>query len=100
MTLLDTGDYYGKRAGRRVTEAPLTFERILEAAQDVLRRYGPGKTTGFDVARELGVSHGSVYCHFPSNAALRDPVAERWLHSISGPARAATCTAVRARRAP
>ena len=32
-----------------------------------------------DVARELGVSHGSVYRHFPSKAALRDAVAERWL---------------------
>jgi AcrR family transcriptional regulator len=68
-----------------VTEAPLTSERILEAAQDVLRRYGPGKTTVVDVARELGVSHGSVYRHFPSKAALRDAVAERWLHSVSGP---------------
>ena len=68
-----------------MTEAPLTSERILEAAQDVLRRYGPGKTTVVDVARELGVSHGSVYRHFPSKAALRDAVAERWLHSISEP---------------
>jgi AcrR family transcriptional regulator len=68
-----------------VTEAPLTSERILEAAQDVLRRYGPAKTTVVDVARELGVSHGSVYRHFPSKAALRDAVAERWLQSISEP---------------
>ena len=83
-----------------MTEAPLTSERILVAAQDVLRRYGPGRTTVVDVARELGVSHGSVYCHFPSNAALRDAVAQRWLHNISGPARSATRTAVRARRAP
>jgi AcrR family transcriptional regulator len=68
-----------------VTEAPLTPERILEAAQDVLRRYGPAKATVVDVARELGVSHGSVYRHFPSKAALRDAVAERWLHDISEP---------------
>jgi AcrR family transcriptional regulator len=38
-----------------------------------------------DVARELGVSHGSVYRHFPSKAALRDAVAERWLASVSEP---------------
>jgi AcrR family transcriptional regulator len=68
-----------------VTEPPLTSERVLDAAQDVLRRFGPAKTTVVDVARELGVSHGSVYRHFASKAALRDAVAERWLHSVSEP---------------
>lgn len=68
-----------------MTEAPLTSERILEAAEDVLRRFGPAKATVVDVARELGVSHGSVYRHFASKAALRDAVAERWLHSVSDP---------------
>ena len=68
-----------------VSEGPLTPERILDAAQDVLRRYGPAKTTVVDVARALEVSHGSVYRHFPSKAALRDAVAERWLHEISAP---------------
>jgi AcrR family transcriptional regulator len=73
-----------------MTESVLTAERILEASEDVLRRYGPGKATVVDVARELGVSHGSVYRHFPSKAALRDAVAERWLAEISAPlARAA-----------
>lgn len=67
-----------------MTEA-LTADRILEAAEDVLRRYGPAKATVVDVARELGVSHGSVYRHFPSKAALRDAVAERWLDGISAP---------------
>jgi len=66
-------------------DGPLTPEQILDAAQDVLRRYGPAKTTVVDVARELGVSHGSVYRHFPSKAALRDAVAERWLHEMSEP---------------
>jgi AcrR family transcriptional regulator len=68
-----------------MTESPLTAERILEASEDVLRRYGPGKATVVDVARELGVSHGSVYRHFPSKAALRDAVAEHWLGEISAP---------------
>ncbi len=63
----------------------LTPERILEAAEDVLRRYGPAKANVVDVARALGVSHGSVYRHFPSKAALRDAVTERWLASISAP---------------
>src|SRR5512133_2334325 len=63
----------------------LTPERILEAAEDVLRRYGPAKANVVDVARALGVSHGSVYRHFPSKAALRDAVTERWLSEISEP---------------
>ncbi|MEK6328128.1 MAG: TetR family transcriptional regulator [Actinomycetota bacterium] len=68
-----------------MADGPLTPERILEASQDVLRRYGPAKATVVDVARELGVSHGSVYRHFPSKAALRDAVAERWLAGVSEP---------------
>ena len=63
----------------------LTPERILEAAAEVLRRYGPAKANVVDVARALGVSHGSVYRHFPSKAALRDAVTERWLSEISEP---------------
>lgn len=68
-----------------MTEAVLTPERILETAEDVLRRFGPAKATVVDVARALDVSHGSVYRHFPSKAALRDAVAERWLARISEP---------------
>jgi AcrR family transcriptional regulator len=63
----------------------LTPERILEATEDVLRRYGPAKATVVDVARVLGVSHGSVYRHFASKAALRDAVTERWLARVSAP---------------
>jgi AcrR family transcriptional regulator len=63
----------------------LTREQILEAAEDVLRRYGPSKANVVDVARALGVSHGSVYRHFSSKATLRDAVTERWLESISTP---------------
>lgn len=68
-----------------MTEGVLTRERILETAEEVLRRFGPGKATVVDVARALGVSHGSVYRHFPSKAALRDVVAERWLARVSAP---------------
>lgn len=63
----------------------LTEKRILDTAEDVLRRYGPAKATVVDVARALGVSHGSVYRHFPSKVALRDAVAERWLARITAP---------------
>jgi AcrR family transcriptional regulator len=68
-----------------MTEAALTAERILDTAEEVLRRYGPAKATVIDVARALGVSHGSVYRHFSSKAALRDAVSERWLGRVSDP---------------
>lgn len=60
-------------------DGPLTKEAILLATEDVLRKYGPSKATVVDVARVLGVSHGSVYRHFPSKLALREAVTERWL---------------------
>jgi AcrR family transcriptional regulator len=63
-------------------DAGLTCERILETAEDVLRRFGPEKATVVDVARALGVTHGSVYRYFPSKAALRDAVVDRWLEEM------------------
>ncbi len=66
-------------------DAVLTPDRILEAAEDVLRRFGPAKANVVDVARALGVSHGSVYRHFPSKAALVDAVVERWLEAVAEP---------------
>jgi AcrR family transcriptional regulator len=68
-----------------MNESALTPEQILEAAEETLRRFGPAKATVVDVARTLGVSHGSVYRHFPSKAALRDAVTEQWLGRISAP---------------
>jgi AcrR family transcriptional regulator len=68
-----------------MNDAVLTRDRILEAAEDVLRRFGPAKTTVVDVARALGVSHGSVYRHFPSKAALRDAVVHNFLERVSRP---------------
>ncbi|MEU4462474.1 TetR family transcriptional regulator [Streptomyces sp. NPDC024017] len=66
------------------TSEILTAERILEATEEVLRRHGPAKATVVDVARALGVSHGSVYRHFRTKAALREAVTKRWLDRTSG----------------
>ena len=68
-----------------MNDSALTPERILDVAEEVLRRYGPAKATVVDVARVLEVSHGSIYRHFPSKVALRDAVAKRWLHRVSMP---------------
>ena len=68
-----------------MTDGALTAEEILVAAEEALRRFGPDKATVVDVARALGVSHGSVYRHFASKAALRDAVAHRWLARVEEP---------------
>ncbi len=52
-----------KRAAR-VNDRPLTAEQILDAAEEVLRRFGPEKANVVDLARALGASRGSVYRHF------------------------------------
>ncbi|KUN83729.1 TetR family transcriptional regulator [Streptomyces bungoensis] len=65
------------------TTETLTAERILEATEEVLRRHGPAKATVVDVARALGVSHGSVYRHFRTKTALREAVTKRWLDRTS-----------------
>jgi AcrR family transcriptional regulator len=54
-------------------DSPLTKEKILEAAERVFRRFGPDKTSVVDMAKALGVSHGTLYRHFPSKAGSRKP---------------------------
>jgi AcrR family transcriptional regulator len=59
-------------------DAPITRERIVATAEDVIRRFGPAKATVVDVARALGVSHAAVYRHVATKAELRDLVVGRW----------------------
>ncbi len=68
-------------------DAPLTRERVLATAEDVIRRFGPAKATVVDVARALGVSHAAVYRHVASKAELRDLVVGRWVEAIMPPLR-------------
>ena len=66
-----------KRKRLPPADAPLTRDRILTAAEDVIRRFGPEKATVVDVARALGVSHAAVYRHIATKAELRDLVVRR-----------------------
>jgi AcrR family transcriptional regulator len=68
-------------------DAPLSRDRILAAAEDVIRRYGPAKATVIDVARALGVSHTAVYRHVATKAELRDLVVGRWVEATMPPLR-------------
>jgi AcrR family transcriptional regulator len=65
-------------------ETPLP-QRILDATEAALRRFGVEKTNVVDIARALDMSHGNIYRHFPSKKALLDAVAERWLHALMPP---------------
>ncbi len=60
-------------------DAPLTRDRILAAAEDVIRRFGPEKATVVDVARALGVSHAALYRHVSTKAELRNLVVSKWV---------------------
>ena len=63
----------------------LSKDRILDATTEVLRRYGPDKTSVVDVAKALGVTHGSLYRYFPDTTTLFDAVIQRWLDELSEP---------------
>ena len=69
-------------------DTPLTRDRILATAEDVIRRFGPAKATVVDVARALGVSHAAVYRHVATKAELRDLVVGRWVEATMPPLRA------------
>lgn len=70
------------------TDVPLNRERILDTAEDVIRRFGPAKATVVDVARALGVTHAAVYRHVATKAELRDLVVRRWVDTLMPPLRA------------
>jgi AcrR family transcriptional regulator len=70
-----------------LADAPLTRDRIISAAEDVLRRFGPAKATVVDVARALGVSHAAIYRHVATKAELRDLVVGRWVETTMPPLR-------------
>ncbi|EHS54771.1 TetR/AcrR family transcriptional regulator [Paenibacillus sp. Aloe-11] len=62
------------------TSDVLTKKQILVATEETLRRFGIAKTSVTDVAKVLGVSHGSIYRHFNSKAELLEGVTEKWLN--------------------
>ncbi|MGC5773576.1 TetR/AcrR family transcriptional regulator [Paenibacillus pabuli] len=57
----------------------LTKEQIIAATQETLRRFGVAKTSVTDVAKLLGVSHGTIYRHYKSKKELLEGVTEQWL---------------------
>ncbi|MFO1008529.1 MAG: TetR/AcrR family transcriptional regulator [Planctomycetota bacterium] len=70
---------------RNVTRSPMR-ERILDAADRMLARYGYQKTTADDLAREAGIGRRTVYVHFTSKEeiflASIDRVVERLIDEL------------------
>lgn len=61
------------RGSPRTAEG-LSLDAVLDAAESELRRFGAAKTTVVDVARKLGITHGSVYRYILSKTDLRNAV--------------------------
>jgi AcrR family transcriptional regulator len=57
----------------------LDKEIILNATEEVIRRFGPDKANITDVAKSLKVSHAAIYRYYDGKAALFNAVTERWL---------------------
>jgi AcrR family transcriptional regulator len=60
-------------------------DRILDAAEAALRRFGTEKTNVVDIARALEMSHANIYRFFPNKKALLQAVADRWLVFLMAP---------------
>ncbi len=60
-------------------------DRILDAAEVALRRFGTEKTNVVDIARALEMSHANIYRFFPNKKALLQAVADRWLVFLMTP---------------
>jgi AcrR family transcriptional regulator len=72
-----------------MTDAQRRRVCILEAADRLLRHYGPQKTTVADVAREAGVGVGSVYLEFPSKDVLVEEISRSRYQAVLAGMRAA-----------
>ena len=65
----------------------LDKEMILNATEDVIRRFGPEKANITDVAKSLHVSHAAIYRYYNGKTALWNAVTERWLTKLHAPSK-------------
>jgi AcrR family transcriptional regulator len=63
----------------------LDKETILNATEEVIRRFGPDKANISDVAKSLKVSHAAIYRYYNGKIALWNAVTERWLTRLHAP---------------
>jgi len=60
----------------------LDKETILNATEEVIRRFGPEKANITDVAKLLKVSHAALYRYYNGKTDLWNAVIERWLSNL------------------
>lgn len=60
----------------------LDKEIILNATEEVIRRFGPEKANISDVAKSLKVSHAALYRYYNGKNDLWNAVTERWLSNL------------------
>ena len=70
---------------RRFGDTEQTRRQILQAAENLLRRFGPAKLTVTDIAASCGMSHSNLYRFFPTKAAIYGALAEAWFRDVEGP---------------
>lgn len=63
----------------------LDKEIILNATEEIIRRFGPDKANISDVAKSLKVSHAAIYRYFNGKTDLWNAVTERWLTRLHAP---------------
>jgi AcrR family transcriptional regulator len=64
-------------------------DQIVEAANECFKRYGYGKTTVADLAREIGFSKAYIYRFFESKQAIGEAICNTYLERIVAETRAA-----------
>lgn len=65
----------------------LDKEVILNATEEVIRRFGPEKANISDVAKSLKVSHAALYRYYNGKTDLWNAVIERWLANLHAPSK-------------
>lgn len=65
-----------------MTKISLDKEIILNATEEVIRRFGPEKANISDVAKSLKVSHAALYRYYNGKTDLWNAVTERWLSNL------------------
>src|SRR5262249_4713398 len=72
----------------RTRPMPTTRDRILDAAERLLARFGYKKTTMEDIAREAGLGKRTLYLHFASKEAVALATIDRIVDRLTGQLRA------------
>src|ERR1700723_624745 len=72
-----------KKPGRRPVAAPLTRDRIAQAALHLIDAHGLAEFSTRKLGAELGCEAMAFYNHFPSKEAILDAVVEQMMAKVA-----------------